>query len=260
MMNYAEYISRISFRLIKPRTRIPISENHYNELLEKIMASESRSWLERLGTAFEFINTAIPEDGAAMKKRLKSLCAIPKMSTLALGAMINRGVKQMAPEEAFVNVGVWHGFTFLAGMADNADKICVGVDNFSEFGGPRVAFLRRFEARKSPNHNFYDMDGFQYLEKVHKSPIGFYIYDGYHSYESQLRGLEAAEPFFSKRCIVLVDDTNWQAPRQATMDFISKSPHQYQILLDAGTRHNCHPTLWNGVIIFQKVSGGAQIG
>ena len=55
-----------------------------------------------------------------------------------------------------MNVGVWHGFSLLAAIAGNDDKVCVGVDNFSEFGGPRDEFLRRFLDRRSPQHRFYN--------------------------------------------------------------------------------------------------------
>jgi methyltransferase family protein len=161
----------------------------------------------------------------------------------------------MAQDTRFLNVGVWNGFTLLSGMIGNPDKPCVGVDNFSEFGGPREKFLRRFNKHKSANHNFYDIDYREYFSKVHSGKIGFYIYDGDHHYEHQMLGLRLAEPFFAKNCVVLVDDTNAvddTEPRQATLDFINHNKDKYEILLDAQTRWNGHPTFWNGILIFRK--------
>ena len=88
---------------------------------------------------------------------------------------------------------------------------------------------------------------------MHTGKIGFYIYDGDHDYDNQLNGLRLAEPFFSQNCIIFVDDTNEEEPRQATLDFIGKSPHQYQILLSEGTLFNGHPTLWNGIMVLERV-------
>jgi hypothetical protein len=206
----------------------------------------------RFGRSLEILNTRLPEAADEMQERIGHLCGMPRMSTYAIGAMINAGVSRMPAGQAFVNVGVWNGFTLLAGMMRNADKICVGVDNFSEFGGPREKFMGRFNHFRSHNHFFYDMDYREYFAKVHKGPIGFYIYDGEHSYENQLEGLRAAEPFFADGCIVLVDDTNLKAPRWALDDFVAQSAGKYRVLLDRKTHGNLHPTLWNGVIILEK--------
>src|SRR5262249_7442379 len=94
----------------------------------------------------------------------------------------------------------------------------------------------------------------EYFSKMHREPIGLYVYDGDHSYDNQLIGLQAAEPFFAKGCIILVDDTNWLEPRNATLDFISKSSYEYRILFDTTTCSNRHPTLWNGIMVLQRTN------
>jgi len=96
------------------------------------------------------------------------------------------------------------------------------------------------------------MDYREYFAKIHSGTIGFYIYDGYHSYESQMMGLKLAEPFIGENCIILVDDTNEGDPREATLDFISRGRTKYQMLLDVKTRGNKHPTFWNGIMVFRK--------
>lgn len=240
-MEYREYIAGISFRFLQPRMKVP---RVYHELARI---------LGKAGLSAEFVNTVLPDDERGMKRRLREICQIQKMSTFAIGAMINRGVSHMPDSQVFVNVGVWRGFTFLSGMIGNHRKTCIGVDNFSEFGGPREEFLERFNQYKGPNHYFYEMDYVEYFANVHQEPIGYYVYDGHHSYNNQLQGLQAAQPFFSRNCIIMVDDTNWEPPRLATMDFIARSPYKYQIILDATTYCNFHPTLWNGVIVFQRI-------
>jgi hypothetical protein len=179
---------------------------------------------------------------------------MPRLSTFAIGAMLNRAIDGMPADEAFVNVGVWNGFTFLAGLVSNPEKLCIGIDNFSELGGPRQAFLRRFEALRGPRHRFADLDYREYFRHHHQGRIGVYMYDGHHAYEHQLEGLELAEPFFSDSCLVFVDDTNWDEPRLATLDFVSRSRHRYETLLDVRTAGNKHPTLWNGLMVLRRRS------
>jgi hypothetical protein len=157
----------------------------------------------------------------------------------------------MPTGQSFVNVGVWNGFTFLTGSASNPDRTCIGVDNFSESGGPREAFGERFERLAGPNHRFYEMDYRDYFSNKHSGPIGVYLYDGEHSYDNQWRGLEIAEPFFADDCVVVVDDTNWEEPHAATLDFLEASRRDYTVLLDRGTAGNGHPTLWNGIMVLQ---------
>ena len=113
--------------------------------------------------------------------------------------------------------------------------------------------MENFNKLKSEAHRFYEMDYLQYFSTIHKEPVGFYLYDGDHSYENQLKGLQAAEPFFSDRCIILVDDTNWDEPRRATMDFMAQSSKSYRIIFDQKTYRNAHPTFWNGITIFQRI-------
>ena len=242
------YLSELSFRFIKPLfpIRAPYS-----------LVAPPDNWviksLIQVQTVIEFINTKLPYTDPERDKRIKQLCRIPKMSTYAVGSIIDKIVETMPPHCAFVNIGVWYGFTFLAGLINNPDKTCIGIDNFAEFGGPKEDFLKYFNRYKSPAHSFYEMDYRDYLAKVHKGEIGFYIYDGYNSYESQIEALRAAEPFFSDRCVVMIDDTNIVDRYSAAQDFIKQSPCQYRILLDQKTYTNAHPTFWDGIMIFQRL-------
>jgi hypothetical protein len=185
---------------------------------------------------------------------LRKLCSIPRMSTIAISALINWGVARMPDDQSFVNVGVWHGYTFLSGITSNPRKLAAGIDNFSLFGGPRDAFNHRFQRHKGPRHTFHEMDYREYFQKVHQGPIGFYIYDGDHSYENQLEGLRIAEPFLAKDALVLIDDTNRTAARQATLDFVSQRKGCFEVVLNEPTTRNCHPTFWDGIMVLQKVN------
>jgi hypothetical protein len=182
-----------------------------------------------------------------------------RMSTLGVAALINRAVAGMPPDHSYVNVGTWMGFSLWAGMYDNPGKTCVGIDDFSMFGGPREAFHRWFDRLRTPNHHFHEMDYRHYFDRVHEGPIGVYFYDGDHTYEHQLLGLQTAEGFFGDDCVVIVDDTNWVDPYEATYDFMAQSKREYTVLIDQQTVGNGHPTFWNGLLILQA-TGRAQSG
>lgn len=240
-MNIEEYANNIKFKFVQPSTP-----------------------LIQLSVREQIMNTILPDKEEEYRNLFYELCNIPKMSTFALATIINKAVSELKEDEVFVNVGVWCGFTFLSGLLNNPEKKCIGIDNFSEFDfsegnhlvklSPKLEFTNNFENCKSENHFFYNMDYIDYFNTEHKDKIGFYIYDGEHSYENQLKGLEIAEPFFSNNCIILVDDTNMTEAKQATLDFMGKSKHNYKIIFDKNTFSNAHPTFWNGIMIIQKIN------
>ncbi len=182
---------------------------------------------------------------------LQSLSRIPRMSTLAVGALIQYVVSALPADEMYVNVGLWNGYSLFAGMIENPEKQCIGIDNFSQFGDPKIAFLKEFAERKSPAHRFFEQDYREYF-KAHTGNIGFYFYDGNHEYAHQKEGLERADPFIVSGGIVLVDDTNWEEPRKATQDFLLSTDGAYECIFDQSTAHNFHPTWWNGLMVLRK--------
>ncbi|MFI5279446.1 MAG: class I SAM-dependent methyltransferase [Gemmatimonadales bacterium] len=237
--DFGAFVQGIGFRWIRPERP-----------MNRVQAS-LRARLDRTAWPLDVYITRLPAHAAELRRLLRPLCRVPRMSTFAYASVINRAVATLPDGAAFVNVGVWHGFTFLAGLAGNAEQRCIGVDNFSEFGGPKDAFLPRFERLRSARHEFHEMDYERYFAGRHAGPIGVYLYDGEHSYQNQLKGLEAAERFFTKDCIVLVDDTNDDDPRRATQDFVAARPGKYRTLLDCRTAANGHPTWWNGLMVLR---------
>lgn len=241
-MNYAEYVRNVEFRFLSPASPRPTGFRAAARVLRS------------LGLDPEIANTRLPEDSARMKRRLRDVCRLPRMSTFAIGSLINRAVENLPDDEAYLNVGVWHGFTFFSGLAGNSGRRCIGVDDFSHKNSPRGEFLDRFESFRGDRHEFYEADFRDYLRDVHTGRIGVYLFDGPHRYEDQLDGLKLAEPHFSDDCLVMVDDSNWDDVRRANLDFIEQSPHEYRMLLDVQTPQSGHPSWWNGLMLFQRAS------
>lgn len=182
---------------------------------------------------------------------LRKLSRMPKMSTVAIGAFVNLLVQSLPRDQAYLNIGVWYGYSLLAGMLGNTAKRCIGVDTFRYFGGPRRQFFRRFHRYRSPRHAFFDMDWRQYFAHVHRGPIGLLYYDAEHDYESQYQALNSAAPFLAPGAYILVDDTNEDGPRRALADFLMAHP-EYELLYDIFTAGNCHPTYWNCLMVARK--------
>lgn len=256
-MSYPSFIDGISFRLLQPEA----SRGPDRRFLIPRPAGDAARLVELPYAPIDVFNTLLPAGHGQLKGDLAAVCETPRMSTFAVSALINRAVADMSPDAAFVNVGVWVGFSLFSGMVGNGGKQCVGIDNFSEFGGPREAFMERFERFRGPAHEFHEMDYRDYFAGPHcERPIGVYFYDGDHAYEHQLEGLHAAEPYFTEDCVVFVDDTNWAPAHQATYDFMASSEREYRVLLDRRTATNVHPTFWNGVIVFQATGARRHPG
>jgi Methyltransferase domain len=244
----AEVLNGFSFRLLGPETaaredsafHVERSDGSTAMVLESYWSYPLDPWVVDFGP-----------DNPRLRWLLLPLLRVPRMGRLAFAGVLNTIVRRMNIEHAFVNVGVWHGFSLLAAMAGNEDKVCIGVDNFSEFGGPRDEFLQRFLGRRSPRHRFHDQDYEDFFTAGLERPLGAYFYDGDHQYEHQYRGLMAAEPLYADDAVIIVDDANWDAPREATLKFAEDSRLDWTLVVDQPTASDSHPTLWNGILVLQ---------
>jgi hypothetical protein len=242
-----DYISGLSFNVLEPDA----GRAEGGRLAVPRRSSQSGMLLELPRGAVDVINLALLPEHDSLHEMVAPQNPIRRMSSFAVGTIINRAVAEMPSGHSYVNVGTWAGFSLWAGMVGNPDKRCVGVDDFSQYGGPRGYLLEWFERLRAPTHEFHEMDYREYFARVHRGPIGVYFYDGFHSYEQQLLGLQVAEPFFGDDCVVIVDDTNWPEPYEATYDFIARSEREYSVLFDQQTEEGAHPTFWNGLVILR---------
>ena len=78
-----------------------------------------------------------------------------------------------------MNVGVWHGFSLLAAMAGNGDKVCVGVTTFrsSAVLGRIPPALPGQPLAEAP---LYNQDYEDFFAAGLERPLGAYFYDGDH--------------------------------------------------------------------------------
>ncbi|BBD54342.1 class I SAM-dependent methyltransferase [Planktothrix agardhii 1029] len=237
--DFYNIVKDIHFRFVQPHENVP-----------KGIASQTMDCFG-MAVPINHFNIHFGDQDQEIRSILNPLLNVQGMSTIAIAYIIYELTKFLDPEEVYLNIGVWKGYSFLAGVL-NKDAMSIGVDNFSKFGGPRDEFMQNYEPLRHEKSSFFDMSYETYLETIHQSKIGLYFYDGAHDYNSQLEALTRAEPFFSNNTVIIVDDSNFQPARNATLEFIRGKDKQYEILMDQFTSVNGHPTYHNGLMILLK--------
>lgn len=239
-MDYGDYVRQISFRLFQPDGANPLGFRALEQLAR------------RAGLQLEVWMTRLPEEQESMQRRLRGAMRLRRRSTFAIGAIINRGVGEMPAGEVFLNLGVGSGFALLAAMAGHRCRICIGVDRFARRLSTREAFVRRFRRAKGEGHEFREQDFRDYLTRECHDPVGYCVCGHLSTYPDQLDALQLVEPHLADRARVLVSNANRPEVREAAAEFLARSRHVYQVLLDVKTSGSRHPTFGNGLLLIER--------
>ena len=163
----------------------------------------------------------------------------------------------------YLEIGSWKGSSVCSAMCGNKAQV-VCIDNWSEFGGPKIEFLENFEKFKGENNaRFIENDC--YTVDVSTLPkFNIYMYDGNHTNESHYNALLHYYDCLDDIFIFIVDDWNWQDVRDGTKNSIQKLNlkvlYEKEIRLTWDNSHTLEPegsqTWWNGiyVAILQKTN------
>ena len=114
-------------------------------------------------------------------------------------ALLNVAAACLEGDEAYVEIGVYHGASLIAAMLGNEDKNFVGIDSFAF----RDASLEKVEANLAhhglarPELLVGDALALVPSGALADTSIGVWYYDASHSYEAQLEGLRIAEPLLA---------------------------------------------------------------
>lgn len=163
-------------------------------------------------------------------------------------ALLNVAAACLEGDEAYVEIGVFHGASLIAAMLGNEGKRFVGIDSFAF----RDASLDRVHA----NLARFDLvppeivvgDAFELVPTgaLGDVSIGVWYYDAAHSYEAQLEGLRIAEPLLVSGALVIVDDTDWDDVARAMDDYIVEQPRARRLLTVDGQSRGS-PQWWEGM-------------
>lgn len=182
-------------------------------------------------------------------QELSRLQQVSGMSTAANAKIINLICKHLNKNETYLNIGVYHGYSLIAGLI-NTSCIVEGVDNFSQFSNPKDIFFSNYEQYKRDNSKFFDSDYVEFLKNKTET-VDFYFYDGPHKYKDQYNAIDLAKHIIKPNTIIMIDDTNIPEVEQGTLDALKDNNINYDMWINVKTAHNKHPTFWNGLIVLQ---------
>ncbi|MBI3409193.1 MAG: class I SAM-dependent methyltransferase [Planctomycetes bacterium] len=182
------------------------------------------------------------------------LSQVRGMTSVNVLELLNCAVRFLEEGEQYGEIGCFRGATLIGALIGHPEAHAIAVDNFSEFdrSGTNCQTLdqnlRAFDL--DTQVTFRNQDFEDALRELRKDPphFGVYLYDGAHDYRSQLMGLSLAAPLLAERALIVVDDSNAQAVKQATADFLACRP-ECRMLLELPTPGNRHSSFWNGLML-----------
>jgi predicted O-methyltransferase YrrM len=165
-------------------------------------------------------------------------------------ALLNLAAACLEGDEAYVEVGVFHGASLIAAMLGNEGKRFVGIDSFAF----RDATLEKVHANlarfglEPPEVLVGDAFELVPAGALGDLAIGVWYYDAAHSYEAQLDGLRIAEPLLAPGALVIVDDTDWDDVARAMDDYLAEQRRAQRLLTLDGKSRGA-PQWWEGMQI-----------
>ena len=166
--------------------------------------------------------------------------------------LLNLAASCLGPDEAYVEVGVFHGASLASAMLGNEGRRFIGIDSF-DF---RDASLETVEANLErfglPRPELLVGDVFELARdgELDGVSVGAWYYDAAHTYEAQLDGLRIAEPFLAPGALLIVDDTDWERVARAMDDYLAAEPRARRILTVEGKERG-FPQWWEGMQVLE---------
>jgi predicted O-methyltransferase YrrM len=163
-------------------------------------------------------------------------------------ALLNLAASCLGPDEAYVEVGVFHGASLIAAMLGNEDKRFVGIDSF-RFSGTSLEKIEANLARFGLNTpELIVGDAFELVPggALGATRVGVWYYDAAHSFEAQVQGLRIAEPHLVPGALMIVDDSDWDDVERALGVYLAEQPRARRALAVAGKARGA-PQWWEGM-------------
>lgn len=160
-------------------------------------------------------------------------------------------------DECHVEIGTYTGKSLISAMLNNPIRKTYACDNFSQFSdtsSESILFANLEKYGIKNDVNFFNSDFRKILnERFINLPIGLYLYDGAHDFDSQYQAIKLAEHLLSDNALVLVDDWRFaddshSYAKAGTLKAIEESTESYELLYELPARHNADQAMWwNGV-------------
>ena len=126
-------------------------------------------------------------------------------------------------DEAYVEVGVYHGASLIAALLGNEDARVIGIDSFGFRDGSLEKVEQNLERFGVSRPEILVGDAFELVPSgaLDGTPVGVWYYDAAHDYDSQVEGLRIAEPLLAPGALMIVDDTDWEQVARAMDDYLA---------------------------------------
>lgn len=154
------------------------------------------------------------------------------------------------PDARYLEIGVHTGSTLIPALYGNAARAAC-IDSWEMFDGAREQFRKNLD-QLLPARDITIVDGdcFSCDLSILPAGINVYFYDGSHTTEAQYRGIVHFAPALAQRFVLLVDDCNWQEPREETKRAIHDLG--YRVLFERllpGAYNGDQVGWWNGLYV-----------
>ncbi len=148
----------------------------------------------------------------------------------------------------YLEVGTYQGASLLSSAYGNTG-IFTGIDNFSEFDGPREALKEHIATHgKKGMVHFVEGDSWEIDRSRLVKSVNVYLYDGNHSYESQKKGLLQFDGILDDRFVLMVDDYSWPDSLNGTRDALDELGYKVDLRLELHDDDN-QQGWWNGLLV-----------
>ena len=220
--------------------------------LEPRRRDESPLNAERFGRSLPGLFEDFPRSEHPRDRRFAPILEIENLAAENVLALLNLAAACLDPDEAYVEVGVYHGASLVAAMLGNEDKRFVGIDSFEFRDTSREQIEQNLERFGLPRPELLVGDAFELVPggALGDARIGVWYYDAAHDYESQLDGLRIAEPLLVPGALVIVDDTDWEQVAKAMDDYLAEQPRARRLVTIEGKERGA-PQWWEGLQVLE---------
>jgi len=167
-------------------------------------------------------------------------------------ALLNLAASCLGPDEAYVEVGVFHGASLISAMLGNEGRRFIGIDSFDFRDASLEIVEGNLERFGLPRPELLVGDVFELVRagELDAVSVGAWYYDALHTYEAQLDGLRIAEPFLAPGALLIVDDTDWEQVARAMDDYLAAEPRARRVLTIEG-KDRGYPQWWEGMQVLE---------
>jgi hypothetical protein len=184
----------------------------------KFQPAEIDSWDHPYATALKQAYQSSIEGKDTLDQTWKNLHG---MSGKKYRALINSLIK-LIPNPRYLEIGSYIGSTACAAISRNKLKATC-VDNWSQFGGPKDAFLSNINACLINSQCEFQLieNDFRKVDYNNIGKFNVYMFDGPHEAIDQYEGVTMIQKALDDTYILIVDDYNHDLIRENTIKALS---------------------------------------